>query len=102
MQAVAGQLAGLGIVAQLARPRALGDEVADETEQLLLGVGCVLAAVHDRGELGALGPLVGYFRVSGEHGFEPFAGAAACLVPNRSEVDRKSTRLNSSHLVISD
>jgi hypothetical protein len=35
VQAVAGQFAGLGIVAQLGRPRALGDEADDEAEQLL-------------------------------------------------------------------
>ena len=86
MQAVAGQLAGLDIITQLARPRGLGDEIADETEQLLLGSGDVLAAVHDRGELGALRPLVGYLSVGGEHGFEPLAGAAAGLIADLGEI----------------
>ena len=86
MQAVAGQLAGLGVVAQLASPHALSDEVADEIQQLLLGPGDVLAAVHHRGQFGAMGPVVGYLRVGGEHGLEPPGGGACGLVPDLGEV----------------
>jgi hypothetical protein len=54
VQAVAGQLCRWDVVADCAGLGAFGDQVADEVEQVLLGVSDVAALVQYCGEIGVL------------------------------------------------
>jgi len=51
MQAVAGQLFGRHIIADLAAGCALGQQVSDEVSELLVGSGDMRAAMQQRGQV---------------------------------------------------
>lgn len=80
MQAVARELLRRHVVSEHAARGALGQEAADEVEEVLLCSGDVLAAMQKGRELGGV-MLVLDERVGFEHRFEALTGVAARLAP---------------------
>lgn len=80
VEAVAGQLLGRDIVADVARLGGLGQQICYEAEQVLLGLGDVLAAMQERRHVVVV-MLVLDERIGLEDGTEPLTGVAG-LVPD--------------------
>jgi hypothetical protein len=92
VEAVPGEFLSVDVVADIAGPRGLIDDVGDETGQVLLRMVKVLAAVQKRdivaaGERGqfAVMALVEQGGIRVEHGPQP-RGRVAVLVAYRAEV----------------
>ena len=84
VETVARKLLGRDILPEMAGLRTLGQQVLDETGELLLRPGDVFTPVKKRRKFGAV-VLVGNECVGLENSFEPLAGIAT-PVPDRGEV----------------
>src|SRR6516165_10949151 len=70
VQGVAGQFLGHDVVPDVTGWRGVGQQAADEVAQVPLDAAEVLVPVHECGEFGALGPLVGDECVGLQDGFQ--------------------------------